>query len=186
MCFAFRGEEKSNKYDRVLNAICNDIYDNNNNISIKNAVGENAFVVTDPITGTSRVEFAEPLTEQSKRLKKDFTPEKQLEIMEAYEWPIFPLGDTLYIFDKTGMFKKNVVTIKKPDSRKTTFFISHTQTKKVDWFVLDTLIARDTHTFVCFKTQSDPNSTYFYKISKKGFEDSSLKVKLEKSVMSSN
>lgn len=180
MCFAFKGEEMSNKYDRLLNAICNDIYDNSNNVAIKNAVGDHAFVVTDPITGTSSVEFEEPLTEPSKRLKEDFTPEQQLEIMEAYEWPIFPLADTFYIFDKTGMFKKNVITIKKPDCKRTTFVISHSQVRNVDWFVLDTLVARDTHTFVCFKTQSDPNSTYFYRISKREFEDTNLKVNLQK------
>jgi hypothetical protein len=100
--FAQRTDEK------VTALLNNYIYTQNKYSALKKTMPD-VYLVNDPATNTERVQYATPVSADTKATLEKYSKEEQVKILKSKP---FPVGETLTILDTSGFFKQPVYTFK--------------------------------------------------------------------------
>ncbi|WP_222165487.1 hypothetical protein [Edaphocola aurantiacus] len=91
---------------QILKKIGQELFRNNFDLLIKNSIPGKAYIVVDPVSSEESIRI-EDSTSAAMKLFMHFSVDRQMDILSSYDWPIFPLPDSLYIWDKSCLIAQD-------------------------------------------------------------------------------
>lgn len=163
--------------EQVLNIICQELFRNNMDLPVKHLISGKAFIIVDPIVGEESVRI-EDSTSAAMKSFMQFSVNRQMDILKAYDWPVFPLPDSLYIWDKSGSIaKQKDIFQSSSDGRYVICITSKSIAIQQNMLILDTLFQNDWGIFVRFYATSLNDEEYImFRIDKSSLFSNRVKI----------